>query len=413
MRHKRIPVIAMAGLFLNLFILITGLYAKTNEEKILLNFDLSAGSYLIKQKEGKEVKEPVFEYDIRKDTINALKEGGFSIAADASQNYDYVLNIEYSEKYSHSQYFGKRLMIDEFDLIMLDDNKNILFKEYRGIASRNVKRVESFVKNDLTALIRDRFEQKDEVTFQIFRLKKDNSKNVKTLEESMGPLIRLFELKDSRSIPVFVRYLRSCDCRQRWIAKFALLELQYKPAKGSEDEICFEMVNAMGGESTIAYNFIHSPDVLKQYRKEIRNYSYPWLIMTYGCPAIDLMIDNLRCQHLMPYLGCWSRGGNIYDVKPVVVLSHLTEEKWKKRYRGKDFNQEWNEHAVNRLINDMENKNVELKDKQKSRYLNTLIEITGNIADRRAINLLENFAKNEELAEASGKAIQEIQKREK
>jgi hypothetical protein len=262
------------------------------------------------------------------------------------------------------------------------------------------------------ALIRNRFEHKDEVSFQISRLQRDNLKNVKTLEESMGPLIRLFELKDSRSVPVFVRYLRSCDCRQRWIAKFGLLDLQFKPTKGTEDEICFQMVNEMSGDSTIAYNFLHSPDILDQYKIMIKNRGYPRLIMFYGSPAIDLMIDNLKCQHLLPFLGCWSRGGNISDVKPETVLSHLIEDKWKKR-KGREFKQEWNEHAVKRLIKELEKENIELKDKQKNQYLKTIILITGNIADKRAIVHLENHQQNNELAEVSSKAIQEIQARGK
>jgi len=93
---------------------------------------------------------------------------------------------------------------------------------------------------------------------------------------SNNPILRrLEELQDTRTKEVFTSFLRSYSGPQRSIARSALLKLGYKPAQGTADEAAFEMVSAISGDRSLSE-----------------------IIMSYGSPAIERIIEALQWKHV-------------------------------------------------------------------------------------------------------------------
>ena len=218
--------------------------------------------------------------------------------------------------------------------------------------------------------------------------------------------------------------LQSPDERQRWIAKFALLDLNYKPAAGTRDEVVFKMVNTISGKDIVARNFLRSSDLLDRHEKNIQRTYMRTMIIKYGSRAIELIIENQKCECIrdgmgpfFPRLGRWYGGGSVSRVDPARVLKDLTENRWNEYIEsytdpsGMQWQQQWNEAAVSKLTEVISAEHKELATVQKWRLYSFALDVLGNIADRRTIEDLKKFLSAHPDSTGAKEAIEKIENR--
>lgn len=404
-------------------------FCTTSKEKeivIRVKYDkLRPAQIEYEQKGDKKIEKLIFEYDPREDINRSLKETGFRLVRKNNQKYDLTLVIKYFESYTKYPDREKSLRT-RFEYELQDEGGKIILKN-RHNGGTYIRRF--IVSNKLSEMIKGRLEAPDEFSFLISQIKPEQSLerplSSAILQRNMSHLRRLFELKDPRSIKVFVPFLRSYDPYIRWIAKFALLELDYWPTKGTKDELAFEMINANDVHKTsVEYNVLESgPELSNKHKNYIKRRYITDMIITYGAPAIEMIIEDKKCQHIMKW-HMWYGGGQNIEDNPRIFLKYLTERKWwmylyeRRRLRKRapfslEWKQEWNEAAVSKLIEVVSAEHEELVDIEKMRFYDFAIEVLGEIADKRAIEPLKSYLAAHPESTTVKKAIEKIEIREK
>ncbi|NQT81060.1 MAG: HEAT repeat domain-containing protein, partial [Candidatus Aminicenantes bacterium] len=373
---------------------------KGSKKVIKVIFDLSPGEVRYEYKNNKRIEKPVFEYNPRADIIKSLKGAGFRLTRESNQKYDLALVIVYDEKQVLSSSGIPISSTASFDFALQDEDGKIVLKESleQRIAPSQVK---NFIIKELSEMIRGRLQATDEVSFLISQLKQGRSlgRPIKRnlVKSNIPHLKRLRELNDARTIEVFVSFLRSYNPNQRLIARSALLDLDYTPPKGTKDEVAFEMVSVING------------------RRKLHN-----IIMTYGSPAIEMIIEDVKCQYTRCG-GRWYGGGQITEVNPDLVLKSLTEEKMspflQRTIRNKQgrfvkekrkWKQEWNDTAVTKLIEVISTEHEELYGDEQNSFCDFAIDVLGEIADKRAIEPLKRYLAAHPESTTAKEAIEKI-----
>lgn len=361
---------------------------------------------------------PKFEYDPRTDVKHSLSKAGFRVSEAKQRNYDMTLTIEYTERMQRSQYFGDSVVVDLFRVTLTDAQDAVLFR-LEHYLSHKQEAVRSYVKKRLSADISERLTHEDEIHYLVSRFDQQmSSKNLMSkagVESTLSLLVRMFGLKDKYAEKAFLRALRSPDKRQRWIAKFGLLELGIKPDSKSQDFMQFEMVNLIDSSRIVAYNFLHNPGLLEKHKNAIRKYRMRAMIVEYGEPVIEIIIDNIRCEEIMPHLGSWYGGGSTSEINPYRVLRSMRKDQWQKyirRFRdpsGWEWQPKWREATVSILSRQLNEEYLDLKKSTLFSYRKRLLEILSGIGDAETITFLQNYRdKHPDLAKDCEAAINEI-----
>ncbi len=367
-----------------------------SQKAVKVTFNLSPHKVRYDYINNKRIEKPVFGYNPSADVIRNLEAAGFSVIREANQKYDLVLKIVYDEKEAQSpqgEFINSTTaVVAYFDFEVQDKNGKAILKLMGSHGQPEIpSEAKKFINKELAKMIKGRLQAPDEVTFLISIHKQGRSlgRPVKMeLVRSNTPLLRrLGELQDARTTEVFVSFLRSYSATQRGIARSALLKLGYKPPEGTEDEAAFEMVNAISGNRKL-----HD------------------IIISYGSPAIERIIEDLKCLYIMRGQH-WYGGGQISEIHPDLVLKSLTEENMRpylqrtiRNEKGqyvkekKEWKQEWNDTAVRKLIEVIAAEHEEHESFKKSNsdlenksLYDLVIDVLGEIADRRAIEPLKKY----------------------
>lgn len=295
---------------------------------------------------------PVFEYNPLSDIRAALAAQDFRVL-DGTAPGDPELHFQFSEVQFPGYYFQ-----------LLDGSGRKLLEERVFLVGG-----QSYVRETLGRLVRDRLAQPgaDEVAFLVGQVKSGRTLGYpvdrRALFNNLNHLLRLYELTDSRAIDTFVTFLRSCDPRQRLIAKFALVNLGFIPRNPGE-QAEWDMVNTLDGRNLVSMNFLREPEVTPESPGEfggsLRLRSF---IGQHGAVGIDLLVDDVRCNIMVPNVG-WYGGGQVTEVRPELILSSLTEEAW----RGSEWDPEWSAAVKASLERVLQEDHPELTEAQESEF---------------------------------------------
>lgn len=449
------------------FISLSGQFCSKSKEStkvVRVIFDMDSAT--ISYKDGKKI--PVFNYDPREDITAGLKKAGFKVVLQDSKNYDLTLKITHKERARQTDRYpgdtSHKIMIDHIGLVLEDKDGAVLLHESRGPfsdiyintirAMTNIKK--RFVK-DLVELVQIRIEKNDETSCWIEFVSRRGDKLAQLqnwrnkyaiLEKAGDPMYS----KREEQIIALKPLIRSRNSFLREVSQRLLQALGYTPS-GNMESAAFFIVqtypfhrwSATIGEMT------HGAWAARQGVIPV---------IRYGTTAIDLFVEDLKFK----YPG---------REKAVAVLLRLSKERWAKfgyakkasnrkveyidytpqcdffhvKYfdpfgRAEDelfaevevvnpnrasevyaglWNQEWNNHAIKKLAEVLEEgRNVRIdKDSLKragidnKNYFQDVIDILGKIADNRAIQLLKSYLAHPKLAENAKDAIENIEKREK
>ena len=364
---------------------------------------------------------PKFQYDPRSHVQDALAKAGFRASEAGHGDYDMTLMIEYTERMHSDRYFADSLVVSLFRVTLTDAQDAVLLRVNDFLIDRPSEVID-YVEKRLGAEISDRLRYEDEMLYLLSRFDTQMSSSVPktraSVESSLSLLARMFELKDARAGKAFLRALRSPDPRQRWIAKFGLLELGIEPDVDSDDFVWFEMVNVPDfPKDIVAYNFLRSRELLEEHKDAIQRRDMRTMIVRHGEPAIAIIIDNLRCQKITPYLG-WYGGGDISETDPVLVLKGLRQDRWQKYTRrfvdpsGRKWQPKWREAAVSILCRELAAEHPDLEKETRLSYRRTLLDILSELGDASTIPLLRDFqSSHPDLAELCEAAIDTLGQR--
>lgn len=437
--------------------------SNANSKIFRVIFDLEPATTEYKYEGGKQVAIPVFKYDPSKEIKENLIKAGFKVVPQNSTNFDITLKISHRERVrQNNRYpgdYSQKTMIDHIGFVLEDKDGMSLIKLERGPFSAYTSMTfvkQTFIK-DLIELVQIRMEKDNETSCWIeFISRRGDEASYNAIEKAGDPNypVRI------EQINVLKPMLRSHNLSIRILADRLLKKLEYSPSSEIEKTISFIVRSypfhrwsaQVGESSTDAWAARQGVSA----------------IIKYGTTAIDLFVDDLKGKE---DLNTWRYGVKNGGVatRAKSVLERLTYEQWIKfgyakftsigrevkyvdhkpeldffnvkyfdfnnkligevevvnpkkasEVYSKVWNQEWNDYAITKLVEELEKgKNVSfIKDYLKNtgidnkNYFRDIFEILGEIADSRTIVQLETFLINPELAEDTKRAIKKIKYKE-